>query len=1258
MRKHKKERNVPGTMAENTGITLNRTSYNTKTEVRAYVLGVLKRNTDIRNTILNKNIGKYAMYTDTLSPAIGEVYEMREGLRPTTMGVGGLLDFNLYGEFGNYLDEHYKRPQDLDVYDVINPNPVMMARWGGRYDDYIRYVSDVYGNQFWGYDILNKILTGSELGFAMAENRVGVVRDINPYLSINGAVMTNINNRSGTDTPLGLISNRLYARTLLNAAHFNSLRQGFDTSRGLISETLGIGSDVIREKRHITPELFEDIGLNLNTVNRLSELFIIKEGDIDENGNPSYLNVGRVGYIPGQNHVFLGSHYDYNSGGETPNGLAYLGDRNLEAYTQNINNKIRVTYGNNMEKYGFTKFAYNISNPYVKITEDGKIINSFVNDPTNNISQLATFNDSTASKHVYMSYKEVDGSGVNANAVNMGDGNSNRYEGTDFSYNSNGLLGKTAKLFERGKIGSLIGRFHSNQNDGSTDFSLTQTAINPVEGISRGRNLLKSGGYTFENGYDNPYCRVWTYHHQYDKMNKLIRPFISQDENSENFMKIEELQRNWNYYSRHAKGSQRLQEYTVLNENGFVNISPSVDKPDVKKTMFSIENLAWKDITRNQKNIGDNGGSPLDRKLSKEQTGPLGGRIMWFPPYDISFSENVNVQWDSKQFIGRGEKVYTYTDTDRGGMLNFTILVDHPSILNYWKRGKDTFVKDKTGSVLEGSQVSAEDDNYENDILRFFAGCGILEVDGKDRSIIETTRQPNLDSSSPVTPMEVPPEENKIVFYVYFPNNYSGFYDFPLNNKSDVNGMVYLLGGIGTQKIMSGNTLVDVPLQLPSRGGFSALFNGYERTTQGISNPSISGYSPIINEIGDEWYYRVDDNLVKEHLNHKINFKDLHSFGLNDTISSSTPKDATHSFFDVMSALSGEGSGELTKLFKNKNIEFFKIKIAGNASSHGNNDNKISVKNTNLSRRRAQSVQRWMEQFANFKIHETDGNVYDFADSVQVEKLPNYVDDIKAKLMRSVRVEINYRDRKSITPVSETNPYVQWSQLGDDPPVVTPPSSTVIENLEPQQTMTLDEFVRSIEGTTIIETQRENHRYDEEYEFFKLMDENSPIMRSRIMDKIQYFDPAFHSITPEGFTNRLGFLHQCTRQGHTLSTSDGSFAATAGNMAFGRPPVCVLRIGDFYNTKIIIDSLSISYDPMVWDLNPEGIGVQPMMAKISLNFKFLGGSDLGGPIARLQNAISDNYYANQSVFDNRADTVEYNSLGEPHYTQWKPEETI
>jgi hypothetical protein len=203
----------------------------------------------------------------------------------------------------------------------------------------------------------------------------------------------------------------------------------------------------------------------------------------------------------------------------------------------------------------------------------------------------------------------------------------------------------------------------------------------------------------------------------------------------------------------------------------------------------------------------------------------------------------------------------------------------------------------------------------------------------------------------------------------------------------------------------------------------------------------------------------------------------------------------------------------------------------------------------------------------------------------------------------------------------------------------------------PQQNENKEEEKNNIVGYNTKEF--DVNRYDNEGEFFKSLENTDPFLHHLISEKIKYFDPAFHSISPEGFNARLTFLHQCTRQGPTVGNSDSN-AMTAYNLAFGRPPVCVLRIGDFYYTKIIISSVDIDYDDMQWDLNPEGIGVMPMMANVRINFTFIGGSDLAGPISRLQNAVSFNYYANTGVYDNRAEMVEYDKDKSGKVTKYKP----
>jgi hypothetical protein len=163
-----------------------------------------------------------------------------------------------------------------------------------------------------------------------------------------------------------------------------------------------------------------------------------------------------------------------------------------------------------------------------------------------------------------------------------------------------------------------------------------------------------------------------------------------------------------------------------------------------------------------------------------------------------------------------------------------------------------------------------------------------------------------------------------------------------------------------------------------------------------------------------------------------------------------------------------------------------------------------------------------------------------------------------------------------------------------------------------------------------------------ECDYFEVLKAENPFIYDSIKEKIKYFQPAFHSTTPEGLNSRLTFLQQCMRPGETIptiGTNGEKLYNDALNTSFGAPPIMVLRIGDFYNTKIVPTSLSFSYDK-TFDMNPEGIGFQPMIVDVNLSFNFVGGSGLAAPIDTLQNALSFNYYANTEMYDERAEATE------------------
>jgi len=120
--------------------------------------------------------------------------------------------------------------------------------------------------------------------------------------------------------------------------------------------------------------------------------------------------------------------------------------------------------------------------------------------------------------------------------------------------------------------------------------------------------------------------------------------------------------------------SGRRFTYSVLDNTYNLNIAPlkGVDStnifPDdasgkgghVKKYMFSIENLAWRTSSRPGFTYDD---------LPVCERGPNGGRVMWFPPYNLQFNDTSQADWGQAVFLGRPEPVYTYKSTTRTGSL-------------------------------------------------------------------------------------------------------------------------------------------------------------------------------------------------------------------------------------------------------------------------------------------------------------------------------------------------------------------------------------------------------------------------------------------------------------------------------------------------------------------------------------------------------------------------------------------------------------
>ena len=402
------------------------------------------------------------------------------------------------------------------------------------------------------------------------------------------------------------------------------------------------------------------------------------------------------------------------------------------------------------------------------------------------------------------------------------------------------------------------------------------------------------------------------------------------------------------------------------------NIDDTVDSKNVKKYMFSIENLAWR-------------GAPELDTLPMSEKGPNGGRVMWFPPYDISISDTNSTQWSPTTFLGRTEPIYTYNSTERMGSLSFKIVVDHPSILNV---------------IVDKELKSVPDQSADSVIESFIAGCSEFDI-------------------------------------------------YELADKY---------------------------------GDFLSLVELEEISM------TASQLSPPVQETNEP------------------------------------PQTGSTGTGNVGGELEGSG---------------------------------VDVGGETIIDETSESMQI-LEDLANNKS-------YNIATGGKINA---------KKVLTKLLAEQNY---------------------------------------------------------------------------FKHLEENEEFVYASLKRQLKHFHPSFHSMTPEGLNSRLTFLLQCGRPGRTIPvvSSDGESmdeTTAANNTAFGAPPICVLRIGDFYHTKVAIDNVSLSYEPLIFDLNPEGIGVQPMIANVQMNFKFIGGQSLKGPVSKLQNALTHNFFANTEVYDSRAEESEFMNL--------------
>lgn len=613
-------------------------------------------------------------------------------------------------------------------------------------------------------------------------------------------------------------------------------------------------------------------------------------------------------------------------------------------------------------------------------------------------------------------------------------------------------------------------------------------------------------------------------------------------------------------------GNIRKNPFSILDKTYNLNIYPTTG-PDsttivggqVKKYMLSIENLAWRTSRRKGLTYAD---------LPASEKGPNGGRIMWFPPYGLTFSDDSTVSWEGNSFLGRPEEIYTYKGTTRGGSLGFKIVVDHPSVMNLVVNN----VLSNTNSNQLADQV----------LDSFFAGLTKFDI-------------------------------------YELANKYKNFSPNEIQNLQDV-----INNSSNPEKIK------DAVKSNLNRGGDGAGGSMTSNSTVGIQDykPQLTAY------INGQFYFNYNQAGGNSYGNVISSYENDSSF---ETIQPSQQTEIKNS----LATLQNLSDGIKSILQTNPNI---KINVSLRANTSYNEASNVQTDRNNCIE---ESILSIVGKNPNLTFTKINGP--------KDEKLPiTGYDCSSAETNNYLAGPVGCR-RVLIEDITE----IPLPNTNNPNGAVTTNNNTV-GNISSQNTLN-NQLNRLSTSSSINNEQTISkqvlRKLLSENTYFEFLKETNPYVYDSLREKLKYFHPAFHSMTPEGLNERLTFLLQCTRPGDTIPTkqADGTFLdKDARNTAFGAPPVCVIRIGDFYHTKAIIENIKFSYEDGGLDMNPEGIGVQPMIVNVTISFKFIGGQSLRGPIEELQNALSFNFFANTEMYDERATVLDVSAYDREFIEETEP----
>jgi hypothetical protein len=714
------------------------------------------------------------------------------------------------------------------------------------------------------------------------------------------------------------------------------------------------------------------------------------------------------------------------------------------------------------------------------------------------------------------------------------------------------------------------------------------------------------------------YARVWTKDRPYYSLSDTM-PFFKEPDNRRFYRTTQRPYRRTNV--RRFDGSVMTDTWNLnvapmsngnkeFNNSSNILENPQTGQIQAKKYMLSIENLAWKTSNTDGFNVSD---------LPFCERGPNGGRVMWFPPYDLKVSEQNSATWDKNLFLGRPEPIYTYQGTERTGQLGFKIIVDHPSIMNLLVREHFKNMTDEQADDFIHAYFAGVKDIDFYSLIRTYRELDPSDIELIKRYLNEDKNTENLNKINQTKDPVITEQPNNGVNPEGKEETITD--DFVLNflrgsSASDPNSRE--LYSDEYSKILSSenlysNALTEILTNVVANGTENdnlILFGKNKLDTTEINGAKLQ----VIN--GATQFYTQNnivfgdlDNLlikIKQELESKL-IKNIeinigsHTSDLSDVDPSiNTSLRRTHSIIRYI----------ISKISDVNETEVLKNLWTGFENLGGNSSNEKSKLSLDIPFKKMGYVNLdGFLKFVTYSYGKKSENDYDVDCSTKSYDNKNLLlYSPKSFGCRRSKVDVKYTKATNIQPQQPVN--------------VQQPATSNVSNTTPSL-----QIMKRIVMKTLTECF-----------YFKKLEETSPIQFNTLKEKLRYFHPAFHSMTPEGLNSRLTFLLQCVRPGETIPVKGlaENSNTNARNTSFGSAPICVLRVGDFYNSKVIIRDVNITFEDNVWDLNSDGIGVQPMIAQVQLQLNFIGGQGLERPVQRLQNALSSNFFANTEMYDERS----------------------